>query len=325
MPRRFRAFDTGCLLLAACLAQRVGGCTLATPLDGLSGGSATADTEAEKSCAAYICAWYDRMFACSAIAPYWYPARTEFVSTFMTSCLGWLRAPGTGLSPEVLSRCADYITASECIAFLSSSLSAACRPDPGQLPEGAACVFDDQCATLWCDLDDATGCGACRTAPREGESCLDAPCARGLVCSATSVCVQARTPGAPCTAEDVCPPRTTCVVQGDGGTGTCTIDAQSGAACSYDNSLPACDLYDGWYCDPSALTCAQLSWANPGEPCSNLADEPRLCKAGSCIDGVCCKRGSEGNPCGGEKDADCEGHLQCIGGACLRLDAARCE
>lgn len=153
-----------------------------------------------------------------------------------------------------------------------------CLPTGGQLPNGAACQFDSQCISNFCN---------------------------------NGIC------GYSCNAGYICPPGTTCNTASGrcqfggnlplGASCSSNVQCQSGlcwfgictARCTFDSQCP-----QGYFCDPTTGTCTCATKPN-GFPCTSSPQ----CQSGLCLNGVCTRR------C--VRSSDCNFNQVCDNGVCV--------
>ena len=231
----------------------------------------------------------------------------------------------------------------------------------GTLAVGKGCVEDGQCASGSCSagsgaLDGgAVACETCVAAVPIGQPCTGA-CVTGAICSfsggSNNTCVAQTTSaaGGKCDGDtQICASGLTCV------NGTCAAPGATGAACSgsYDCQSPlACvqgaigamstcqtahpagapclgdsDCASGLGCDPTAHTCATVTWVAAGQACTALV----RCLTGYCpyvngqYTGVCPTVIPDGQPCDETSSATTsDWFASCFNGACSALGASAC-
>jgi len=148
-----------------------------------------------------------------------------------------------------------------------------------------------------------------------GASCDDLAkvCKPGLYCDEnTSRCAELGSLGAAC---GQCEPPLICA----GSPRTCRERLSEGAAC--DPNAPF-DCAAGRFCLATTGVCTAVTWAGPGEPCSEI----QWCLVGSCItteyvggiaSGTCPALIPDGAPCDvPDPDATCDVFAICFQGTC---------
>lgn len=206
-----------------------------------------------------------------------------------------------------------------CAGFLCNDLIAqgdACGPfinaecEPGRVCDGSECVdapdVGEPCVALHCG-DDALGCagdGTCQPRVGEGEDCLVAPCAHGLVCDGAArvcrppadvgeicfddvecesacdehrlICVrdEPQPIGADC-ASAVCEDSLVCATRPGGSTCESVVFGGPGETCTPGTNLLVCEY--GFRCEGATSTCAPIAVVDEGA-CSNLFELGPLCR-----------------------------------------------
>ena len=219
----------------------------------------------------------------------------------------------------------------------------------GAVPDGDACVDDVDCATGFCTAAWTGTCpGICAPRGASGVSCLDRPCAAGLVCDFTAggICRTPSAPGGPCPCgadawcdtggatpvcrtlqqSGTCPGPWACApgLACAGSPATCRLPASEGTAC-----LPAVGgCAPGLACDPLSQTCrpapvvGQSCVVTVGTATATLACQDGWCDAGGTRQ--CRALGADGQTC--RTDVECRGRcdattLRCVGASGLACAA----
>ncbi|MFO0548373.1 MAG: hypothetical protein U0271_08305 [Polyangiaceae bacterium] len=247
---------------------------------------------------------------------------------------------GSNTQPEDVEACTRAIDFS-CPSFLAlrneRSFPEVCYT-PGALPKGAACLFDRQCESLFCELDATTGyaCGTCGVRRAAGESCDQGfGCEAGLGCQGQSdgppICVPFVERGEPCGAgigfchtDDACIDGACAPRLGEGS--ACDPAAGVVAVCALRPVLLGCSL---------AGRCTAVEHAALGEACHLPSDDV----VSNCTHGSKCRVDVPGQTVGTcaptiEDDQLCVGSYQwsgpcaapayCFEGICRIPDAAAC-
>lgn len=244
------------------------------------------------------------------------------IARLRARCTSALAAPGSGSSVGSTEVCAHALAGVSCDAFRSGDPSPACRAPAGALAEGTRCRFDTQCATAFCRVPQAAGCGACAKVTVEGDPCPDGSCSAGLVCGGDQVCRPFAAAGAPCDATRLCAPGFACA----GGTttllGACArAVAAAGAACDASSVAAAdCDPGAGLFCDGGV--CRAVADARPGGGCGRGIE----CAAGeACFGMSCIADGADGAACDSSTGPGCLAPAVCLGGRCVFPYANACR
>jgi hypothetical protein len=205
---------------------------------------------------------------------------------YREQCLHAMSYPGSGVTAETLSACADGQSGS-CRG--SPGAQVACTPR-GSLSVGAACNLGAQCESGVCLGVSSDPCGACVAAVAVGAPCSPsgAPCAPDSECLG-GVCVGFGTlpMGSPCRDDSACQRGLTCSVGGCAPLGAqfalCSASAQcqAGLYCINAHCIPQpadgldCSGNCGFWqtCDRATTTCATITYSRqPGEPCSPVQE-----------------------------------------------------
>jgi hypothetical protein len=249
-------------------------------------------------------------------------------------CPAILDAPQTSANPNKISTCAGAFKVLSCEA-ISTSIPAACIPDPGGLADGAPCADDAQCKSTWCAKAGDSLCGKCTAQLTAGQACLtltspsggvEKDCGRGLNCI-NDKCVAPVGSGGPCSDATSCALGLTCFG------GKCILGGKPGAKCDPEGKTdPSCDLLQGSFCNPMTHVCQELAKASAGQACGLVGGEYKICIAGStCItppgamSGTCIAPAIDGGACNKEKGPGCLEPAKCIDGVCKVPDPALCK
>lgn len=291
-----------------------------------SNGTTDAGTPIDPACAARIAASCNKAAECLkvelAVA---YGDTDQCVARETLMCPGLYDAPGTVLTAETESDCADAIATLSCDAVFQGPLPAVCDPGPGALAEGTACGYNAQCASHYCRFVSPNICGTCATKAGEGATCAgDADCNDGLGCDITAHCTAiATSAGGPCP----CGPGLRCKL-GDGGSGTCLPIAHLGDACVEDYD---CEGYPFRVCNTQTQICEDVALAMLGEPCGPTPSGGMIACQGGTSEGcvstaghapTCAAPAEDGASC---EHAACKPPARCIGAQCIVFNDAWCR
>lgn len=269
---------------------------------------------------------------------------------FRKLCQTALGAPGTGVTGDVINKCASAINAEACDS--GRDLDELCPTPAGQLDDGQPCDDSAQCKGKYCRTNQSdgpmAGCGVCGTRAKEGQSCTDVPCESGLDCynetcqkeakvgeacdqiqgpkcgnnlacdALGKKCIERKSAGEACTGLSQCKSQLSCVE------GKCAERLAAGASCVDTQNRCA----SGLACSQATGKCEKRTYANAGEKCDR---EAIGCKVGSCMvgdnaaEGTCPKVIPDGQPCSENNDAEtCDTYAKCIDGRCQIPDPKRC-
>lgn len=292
------------------------------------------------------------------------------------------------------AKCVQIYKTLACSEKDESVLSPCIAVFKGNLAVGASCTFDGTCVSGWCkDLNQSRqGCpGKCAAAKnaqeacqgdkecagdlrciagkcgtptpaKEGEPCVDGPCAPGLACtvaagSSDPTCQKLPTGGQPCLNPSLCAAGLVCVE------GVCGPPVKAGEACAATEpgKTPQCEA--GLTCalvfqpgKPPAGTC--MTPKLPGEACTALFEckgMDQYCNGGKCAflpgvgeacaeksaspifscnvglqcdsgSGKCVDKGSGALPKAGEDclNNECAAGVVCVSGKCEAASAGIC-
>jgi hypothetical protein len=207
------------------------------------------------------------------------------VSRETLSCTNALAAPHTGQSPAKIESCTADFPTFTCQDFFDNNPPGDCVA-AGTLANGAACAFNGQCQTAYCQGTKNSACGTCAAPPQPGADCTGSTCWHNQRCVAsTMTCASVVSQNGACDATHPCDNGLACV--GDTATtmGTCqTAGTTVGAPCG--GSMAGCDGTLGLYCAGAAgsKACAAMMLVGDGQPCGVLADGSHVgCQAGDCF------------------------------------------
>lgn len=313
------------------------------------GGSGTPATNNDDACGKYYDALISLGNRCSGSGTT--GTRTDFIAL----CKAASSAPGTSITPALLSSCADAVnTTTQC----SISDLTQCKPGPGTLADGTACGDDSQCASGDCKTTTAPNgqrCGTCVKTAKEGEPCNVAPdnvgcganlscdknvCVKNVPIAAGGACSFSGSPGSNCTSGTYCNAPLT-----PNATGVCATIPKKGEACTTTcatglvcTNAVCADRLDvggactsstqcktGLYCDTTAKTCAAPKIAKLGETCGGSSVK--------CDTGLTCASSGTGSTCVAVKKSGeactptdkCADFLSCINGVCAVNDPGLCK
>ncbi len=230
-----------------------------------------------------------------------------------------------GIAPSYMAyegACAEAFANASC----TKDVAEVCDDPPkGNVDLGGSCLANAECAEGVCFTLDDVSCGICVIPAKEGESCSESPCERGLFC-VDATCIVPIQEGHSCTSTAECEGQLFC------------IDQKCGS------------LHEGDSCDPDNDQCPDYLWcatdkcevfpmANVGDACgTNDSGDFHYCKGnGYCStpldeDGVCKERGTLGDPCSSKDPAStkasahtCEYGLYCPATTCELQPSNSCD
>jgi hypothetical protein len=220
--------------------------------------------------------------------------------------------------------CVNAIKAQSCDALPSveKATNDACRAIfTGMVPEGGACVVNEECAgESFCDTTEPMGGGACalgKCAPVKdlvsvGGDCSMGSCVAGAYCDpgdgaggSAPTCTERNDNGEPCNQPDACLEGQRCNLGGDD---KCFKLSAEGQPCNPNLAVGSCVRVDN-FCDPTSKTCVKLPGV--GQPCAQVGDEMRCLAFAHCDGTTCQARPREGEACMQDGPA-CLGSLSCV-------------
>lgn len=258
-----------------------------------------------------------------------------------TYCANSLSVPQTARTPALVEQCATAFGTLSCNDWLSNTTPATCQSQSGALANGAACVFNSQCQSTYCNTPDGFGCGRCSPKPAVGDPCNQTTqhCGDSLFCAAkTGTCATPAQNGQQCDTDSPCVSGLSCVGITPTSHGTCQPAASSvGATCDPKaETAPTCDPTKGLICNSTTKQCEAMQFAAPGQPCGAINGVTVFCVGeGFCTiasgqkQGTCTAASAEGGPCDTVNGPNCQYELRCVAtsgtaGTCRMPVAALC-
>lgn len=297
--------------------------------------SGNVPVELVAACAEYAAAWCERYESCVRVQfRSIYGTRERCVERTTLACPALSMVPGTARTASTVEACASDLTRQTCGEWLLV-LPSSCAP-PGAEADGTRCSTDSQCESAYCHRAEGS-CGTCAQLEPEGSACDRAAknCEQGLWCNAgcpteqpdcdentTGHCARRLEQGAPCEATSDCDRALIC--KG----GYCTTPLQLGDPCLFGGG---CDLQADLMCVAAndTHTCAQASYAMPGEPC-DLSRAIYCLASSACIpsatdpsSGTCGETIADGEACNpGQR---CMAPARCQKGICALPTPPVCQ
>src|SRR5579863_3402609 len=185
------------------------------------------------------------------------------VARELLSCTNGLSAPQTGNTPGLVESCAAAFASYACADFFNNNPPAPCVA-AGSRATGAACAFNGQCASSYCQGLKNSSCGTCQAPPSPGASCTSSSCWHGQSCVGTTMmCTADGALNGSCDAGDPCGYGLTCVgaVASTSTPGTCQAAGEAtGAACG--GTMLGCDGTSGLFCGGASgsKTCVSITY-----------------------------------------------------------------
>jgi hypothetical protein len=297
----------------------VGSILVACSSDDGGSASATPDSACQDAAAA-LC---EKLGSCFSIGlkVLWGDSATCITRTKI-GCQSSLSATGTGATPAQFAQCATDVRAQSC-EDLFAKPPATCETQAGTLADGQACAVNDQCSGRSCNKASGNACGACAKRAGAGSACeTGSDCEADLACSGGK-CVVRGTAGAACSATAPCVQPYRCSGK------VCTKPLAGGAACT--PTEDACDILNGFFCNPQSNVCAEAQIAEPGGACGFVGGNLVLCakgvtcKTGAGGTGTCSAVAADGAPCNDANGPTCTAPARCTNGVCTLPDPAACK
>ena len=322
---RFAAFSTVTLAFAL-----LGACS--------SSSSSAPAKSVDDECTTYASGLCNTMNGCAAIyLQIGFGDVATCTSRLKDACKAGATAPNTGITLDVLDKCANSAASTSCTDLLSGVRSSACNPPPGTLEDGKPCADDAQCKSTFCGVDESKSlCGTCAPKPAEGAACFANDCTDGLKCINLK-CVKLVAEGGTCDPDHPCGAFLNCVA------GKCGQQAQAdGAACDKSAGIE-CDARKGLFCLDKR--CVKVVLVGEGKECGlhtsgvTIKDFTLCEKSGFCDGlepkavppkflGVCKPAAKDNEACAVGDDPTkphCLPPAECIGGFCKLRDPASCK
>jgi len=185
---------------------------------------------------------------------------------------GLLSFSGHGITAKRAKSCADALRKASCHEIADVVASDACT-FPGTLPNGHECQSSDDCSSFYCRYANGpTEGGKCAAPAREGESCAELQCARGLTCNNAKHCTLSEPSsaklGEPCKVDpneagNYCTSGLRCVAR------TCAELGKLGEQCSTQGAYSACAglLYCAAGMNSNSGVCREQTFGGDGDYC----------------------------------------------------------
>lgn len=289
--------------------------------DGGVGGEDTEDSP-ELFYAKGLCAFYEKCNPGSFRRSF-FDSQDRCVELLLPQTKGALEAEGNEVERAELERCIEALGPT-CDRSIDQVAECVFR---GAKANGEGCSFAGQCASGSCQRAPTESCGKCAGTGQAGESCAEAECELGTLCSLDQKCAVPAEVGSVCSNAQPCKVLLDCVQ------GICTARTPVGGACNpSDAKSPLCG--ENLECVPSGAaggpgTCQATVYAKLGEKCGRVAGGVRevACIGSSCVkpanggEGTCTAFLPPGASCaaGG---AECAVFSQCLEGTCVAKNLA---
>ena len=196
-----------------------------------------------------------------------------------------------------------------------------CLP-PGKSSAGAACQWNDDCASGFCDIGPNSPCGTCVAVTGCDASCSDGEsCARSE--DGGSSCIVPPVVGQPCQPPDyVCADGGICDISDYGQPGSCIATATAGQSCGLEGPPVCFDPQVELFCDET-MHCRPFLPAMCGQACGAVGDagDSYQCIGwASCeyaATSLCVQPAGDGTLCDEEQGLSCLPPARCIDNECL--------
>lgn len=307
--------DTGLTCLSNVCVNTGGGAGTGGGGAGTGGGQT-----AEQMCSSFA-GYCAKLNECApALVKLSYGTVDECSARFAISCKDAVKAPDSGLTATAIAGCMAALPGATCDDVIYRKV-AACAIK-GTRSNGMACGTDEQCTTGYCAQSD-NACGVCSAFVAAGATCqVTDDCQPGLECSSAGRCIVPGGAGMTCSETQTCRYGHFCEA------GSCVLTAETaGATCNAD-LLSSCNVLKGRYCNGSGV-CANIGFAENGDPCGIVAAKFVTCSKGECIypsaiatEGVCKALAADGATC--DATTTCELPAVCISGKCKLPSSAAC-
>jgi hypothetical protein len=288
---------------------------------GSGGGGAGGAGDPSAACASFS-AFCQKLNDCAPLlVKLEYGTMDECTTRFTISCKDAVKAPDSGLTAATITACASALPGATCEDAIYRKVTA-CQIKGGRA-NGMACGTNEQCGTGYCAQSDQA-CGVCTALVNAGDACsVDDDCQPGLLCSNDSHCIVPGLAGAICNDNQPCKfglycKAGSCVNTSETPGGNCNMDLQE-----------SCDVAKGIYCDGTAAKCANVGFAQNGDPCGLVSAKLVACAKGTCIypavtatQGLCGSLAGDGAAC--DATTLCESPARCLAGHCKLPSSSAC-
>jgi hypothetical protein len=222
------------------------------------------------------------------------------------ACRNGLAAHGTGNSPAQVETCVAAFPTYSCQDFFDNNPPSDCAVT-GTVANAAACTFNGQCKSGYCQGTKNSMCGACADPPAAGADCSTSTCWHNQRCVAQGqTCEAVVSMNGACDATHPCDNGLACFGDTATATGTCEPAGTAvGTACG-GGTMPGCDNTLGLYCAGAAgaKACAAITFADAGQPCGLMSDGSRVaCRAGECFTATAVAGNNDMGTCKADVDA----------------------
>jgi hypothetical protein len=311
-------------MLGALVPALAVGCGSVKPAGGGDAGVEMPPLTADAACAQFAQAYCDALAACATVAiPLYFEDATNCVTRMKLSCMTDQMAPGIDRTPDDVAACAHDASSAMCADLVAGRLPASCQVKPGTAPNGGACGSSWQCASTHCEKASNATCGTCAVRqPANGDCTVDEGCTAGLVC-ASGKCAAPVGLGAACDSKTPCRSDLYC----DKTSQVCTGHVGAAASCASDSN--ACDILNGYGCNPFTHVCQSIGVAQGGEPCGLVNGTLVVCVVldacpGASLTqaGACVSPAQDGTAC--NDNSHCLPPASCVNQLC-RLPSSNCQ
>lgn len=275
-------------------------------------GGSSDSISADSACDEWSQVTCQKLAQCAPSQAQFYGTEADCVRILKRICPQSFGLPGSGDSPAATAACSKVTQTLSCETFNGQ---ADYCPIKGTLADGTACNQPAQCASGYCRVPSAGGCGVCGARSAQGGACESSfDCGDNLAClfdgaKNSGACVRSVGAGAACGLGAICQAGLFC-----GQDGTCLATSKENDACA---TTDACDSDQGLECGADGK-CHQQPAAAPGTSCAPNGGIDPVCTGGLCntTSMKCEAYLTEGDPCDANASFLCELGLTCVAGKC---------
>jgi hypothetical protein len=326
-----RGVETSLLGLLLLLAAVGAACGKVSALPDGAGGTGGADAgmeavplTADAACMQFAQAYCGVLETCPAVLQVYYGDANTCVTRTKLACVTDQMSPGIARTPNDIVACTNAASSATCADVVDNNLPAACQVSAGTVVNGGGCGSSWQCMSTHCEKSGSSVCGTCAVRqPVNGTCTVNEGCVAGLLC-ANGKCAMPVALGAACSNNVPCSGYLYC----DKTTQICSAYVESGASCASDSS--ACDLLNGYGCNPFTHVCQSVGVANGGGECGLVNSTLVVCIvldncSGATLTkpGVCASPAQDGTAC--DDNMHCLPPATCVNQLCRLPSSGSCQ